>query len=405
MNMKKFTALVIAFAVMLTTIGLQKNNETSAVAADSYAADTLYASEIECLTVKEGRYFYPEQTTYVSGRYYNPGNSTNSIYLKFQYNGVDVTDPNKLTAYLDNYDPETDAEVYTKVGSESLKIEKIYPDSSIMKITYTGGSIEFSNEYAITYDGATPNQDNSKNIQVAFGPAFLHELNVYKSNIISDETQAREIETDGTSDIDIYAASVDISDRVFWNTVNSAKLNKVSLIDENGNDISSVIKTDANATVTEVNGRKIIYSERITIPKENLAVSSKLELYFDIDATGGDGTKRQYTDSATVYIIHKEPAPSKSVNPLEVTVSSKTFSRTKNLTKKKTFTISVKNAEGNVTYTLSKSAKSAGIKVTKAGKVTVPKKCKKGTYTITVNAEGNSDYLAGKKTVTVKVKK
>ncbi|MBR1741255.1 MAG: hypothetical protein IJ733_05170 [Lachnospiraceae bacterium] len=78
--------------------------------------------------------------------------------------------------------------------------------------------------------------------------------------------------------------------------------------------------------------------------------------------------------------------------------------RQKNLTKKQSFRIGVKKAQGTVTYTLDNKAKKAKITVSKKGIVTVPKKCKKGSYTITVTAKGNANYLSGKKKVTIKVK-
>ncbi len=95
----------------------------------------------------------------------------------------------------------------------------------------------------------------------------------------------------------------------------------------------------------------------------------------------------------------------KAANPMTIKVARKTYSRSKNLKKKKTFSIGVKKAKGSVTYTLSKKAKKAGIKVSKKGKVTVPKKCKKGTYTITVTAKGTDAYESAKKTVKIIVKK
>ena len=93
----------------------------------------------------------------------------------------------------------------------------------------------------------------------------------------------------------------------------------------------------------------------------------------------------------------------KAANPIRIKVRSKTYKR-KQLTSRKTFKIGVTKAKGKVTYTLGKSAKKAGIKVGKKGKVTIPKKCRKGTYKIKVKAKGNAKYKAGTKTVTIKVK-
>jgi hypothetical protein len=53
---------------------------------------------------------------------------------------------------------------------------------------------------------------------------------------------------------------------------------------------------------------------------------------------------------------------------------------------------------------VSSAAKKAGIKVTTTGKVTVPKLCKKGTYTIAIKAAGNANFKAASKTVTIKIK-
>lgn len=71
---------------------------------------------------------------------------------------------------------------------------------------------------------------------------------------------------------------------------------------------------------------------------------------------------------------------------------------------KKSFALGAK-AQGKVSYTLSKKAKKAGIKVSKAGKVTVKKGTKRGTYKITVRAAGTANYKAASKVVTVEVVK
>ena len=90
---------------------------------------------------------------------------------------------------------------------------------------------------------------------------------------------------------------------------------------------------------------------------------------------------------------------------MTLTVSKKSYSVKKDLKKKKSFNIGVKNAKGKVTYTLSKNAKKAKLSVTSKGKVTVPKKCKKGVYNIKVKAAGNDEYKSAQKTVTITVKK
>ena len=93
----------------------------------------------------------------------------------------------------------------------------------------------------------------------------------------------------------------------------------------------------------------------------------------------------------------------KASNPLKIKVKTKTFKRAK-LKKKKVFSIGVSKAQGKVKYILNAAAKKAKVTVNAKGKVTVPKKCKKGTYKITVKATGNKNYKTASKTVTIKVK-
>lgn len=93
----------------------------------------------------------------------------------------------------------------------------------------------------------------------------------------------------------------------------------------------------------------------------------------------------------------------KKANPLTLKVTKKTYKKAK-LTKKKTFNIGATKAQGKVTYTLNSAAIKAKITVSSAGKVTIPAKCKKGTYKITVKADGNSKYNSGSKTVTIVIK-
>ena len=97
------------------------------------------------------------------------------------------------------------------------------------------------------------------------------------------------------------------------------------------------------------------------------------------------------------------PAKGKADNPLKIRVSQKTYRRSR-LTKARSFSIGASKAQGKVTYTLDKKAKKAKIKVSSKGKVTVPRKCKKGSYRITVKAAGNKKYKAAKKTVKIIVR-
>ena len=93
----------------------------------------------------------------------------------------------------------------------------------------------------------------------------------------------------------------------------------------------------------------------------------------------------------------------KAANTMTLKKSSATYKQTSLKSSAKSFNIGVTNAKGKVTYTRNSAAKNAGIKVTSAGKVTVPKNCKKGTFKIAVKAAGNKNFKAVTKYVTIKV--
>lgn len=85
---------------------------------------------------------------------------------------------------------------------------------------------------------------------------------------------------------------------------------------------------------------------------------------------------------------------------MKVSPSSKNFKVGDLKKKSKSFTIKVSGSKGNVTY----KSDSKNITVNKKGKVSVKKRTKKGTYKITITANGNSTYDKCSKTVTIKVK-
>ncbi|MBQ9015701.1 MAG: hypothetical protein IJ109_06210 [Firmicutes bacterium] len=90
------------------------------------------------------------------------------------------------------------------------------------------------------------------------------------------------------------------------------------------------------------------------------------------------------------------------------TITCKTRLKKNKTKKSKTFkaskAITVKKAKGTVTYSKVKGNKR--IKVAESGKITVKKGIKKGTYKVKVKvtAQGTGTYLAGSKTVTIKVR-
>lgn len=117
-------------------------------------------------------------------------------------------------------------------------------------------------------------------------------------------------------------------------------------------------------------------------------------------------TKDGVTTYTALFIIGGDIGPfSVSVeNPNPITVQTKTVSiiAGKKVAAKKVFF--VKNAAGKVTY--KKVSGNKKITISKSGKISVKKNLKKGTYKlkVKVSAAGNNDFVAGSKTVTVKIK-
>lgn len=119
--------------------------------------------------------------------------------------------------------------------------------------------------------------------------------------------------------------------------------------------------------------------------------------YYNTDYSGAE----KYTTSFTVE-------KSKKANPITVKAKKVTFNTSK--VKKKAQSVkaskafTVKKAQGKLSY--KKLSGSKKITVSKAGKVTVKKGTKKGTYKakVKVTAAGNATYKSGSKTVTLAVK-
>ena len=408
MRIKRIVTMITAVAVIFSMAGISSAGNVSK-AADGFEADTLYAATADSLTVKDGQYAIKEGADFNSGEYFVAGSTTSSIYTLFKYCDVDgnvkeVDDPKLLTAYYTYYDESIEQDVFEKANPAEFVIEKPYKNSNIMKFTYKGGPIEFSSEYVITYSGAQTDENFEKRITCAYGPAVLQETGTYDSTVVGDKSFVKEIKTNGAQDVNVYSAVVDTSDMIFWKTINSAELDSVRLTDELGNDLTDLLVEDKNVSLTEDTGRNIIFGDKFVIQKGILKNSATLEISIKLNATGGDGQEHIYVQTNRVYIFYSDSAE-KQKNPMTLTVSKKTYSAKKDLKKKKSFNIGVKNAKGKVTYTLSKNAKKAKLSVTSKGEVTVPKKCKKGVYNIKVKAAGNDEYKSSEKTVTITVKK
>lgn len=108
-------------------------------------------------------------------------------------------------------------------------------------------------------------------------------------------------------------------------------------------------------------------------------------------------------------LLKERTTPVKQAQTIKVKPSTKTVKFAAAKKAKKTVVFTLSGAKGKVTATVSKAAKKAKVTANVNGKtkvkVTVPKKCKKGAYKITIKAAATNGYKASAaKTVTVKVK-
>lgn len=91
-------------------------------------------------------------------------------------------------------------------------------------------------------------------------------------------------------------------------------------------------------------------------------------------------------------------------NTLKVSPAIKNIKASALKKKAQQFIISVKKAQGKVTYLPANEKSKKALKITTSGKVTIKKGTKRGIYKITVKAAGNTYYKPAKKTVKIVVK-
>ena len=152
-------------------------------------------------------------------------------------------------------------------------------------------------------------------------------------------------------------------------------------------------------------GKKLTPVPTVKLGSVTLKKGTDYSVTYSNNVNAGTATitvtgKGNYKGTATgTFTINK------AANTLTINKSKATYKQSALKNGKKTFNIGAANAKGTLTYMPDAAAKKAGITVTKAGKVTVPKGCKAGTYKIAVKAAGNKNYKEGNKTVTIKVTK
>lgn len=137
-----------------------------------------------------------------------------------------------------------------------------------------------------------------------------------------------------------------------------------------------------------------------------LVLGTDYEVEYNNNKNVGTATVIISGKGAYTGTITKTFKINKAKNPMTVKASKKTV-KYKKLAKKKITVkaITVKKAQGKVTYKKVKAAKGISINK-KTGKITFKKGMKKGTYKIKVKvtAKGTANYKSGSKTVTVTIK-
>lgn len=174
----------------------------------------------------------------------------------------------------------------------------------------------------------------------------------------------------------------------------SAKTSKYTFIFNPLSDTSKAVNiTGAKGALSYKSGNKNIKLKdgKIVVAKNTPAGTYEIKVKAKATADGSYKASNEITLKVVV---------NKANNPARVTPATKTIKAKSLKSKAITFNIEVKNAKGKVTY----KSGNRSLKVTKAGKVTVAKGTKKGTYKLTVNIAGNANYKSVSKIVKVIIK-
>ena len=166
----------------------------------------------------------------------------------------------------------------------------------------------------------------------------------------------------------------------------------------------SVNNAQGKVTFSKVSGSdKLTINKAGTITVKKGTKNGTYTIKVKVKAAGNDQYKAG-AKKVTVKVVVKDD---RKKQPMTVAVKNPSVKASKLKKNKKTFTkagvFTVKKARGSVTF--KKVSGSKNLTISKAGKITVKKGTKKGTYKIkvAVTAAGNDNYKAGTKNVTVKV--
>ena len=188
-------------------------------------------------------------------------------------------------------------------------------------------------------------------------------------------------------------------------TAAEAELERLKALINASNIKNATIEGVSDETYT---GAPIVPSITVSLDNKTLTEGTDYTVYYVNNIDVGTATVIVTGEGNYDGVCKKTFEINKASNPL--TVKTKTVTIKYSKLKKKTQTVAVtkafaiSKAQGKVTY--KKTSGNSKITVSSAGKITVKKKLKKGTYKVKVNvtAAGNKNYEEGSKLVTVSIK-
>lgn len=197
----------------------------------------------------------------------------------------------------------------------------------------------------------------------------------------------------------LYPEYFDLTDMMAWWTKNVWHVTDASVQDMVD---STCYKVSLSTNQSKIGTISKNYESKIDA-MINAGNSYYLDNYAKIDQLNDGNIKTHSMDmlKARTTMLKKQA--------IKVSPSTKTFKYAAVKKAKQSANIKLSGAKGKVSASLSNAAKKAKIKASVSGKtkvkVTIPKKCKKGTYKVAVKAASTTVYkMAAAKTITIKVK-
>ncbi len=182
------------------------------------------------------------------------------------------------------------------------------------------------------------------------------------------------------------AAMTAVSDNTVF--LRSTTANKYAQITVDGGEVKASYKVTYGSKSTSY--VTVSSTGKITIKKNAPKGAYKIAVTAPSGNNYNAGSK-----TLTIYV--------KESQPMTVKATKTVFTRS--TTANQTAYVKTTNAQGSVTYSVTKNSKATNyVTVSTAGKITVKKNAPLGAYIITVKAAGNSSYVSGSKTIKIYVK-